>query len=219
MNNNNEETNIDELDEQIRAAHARALNSGEGLLVDDVQEQVNVESGSTDRAAERAKRNAERDAAKVEKRRAKDAARAEKEQNRRPPHLAKVEKAISKLPQLSPQLQFLFDGITTSGASAVDLNLLAEHLRAFVRMEQTKAAIENNDNLLVGNNVVVVGGDPKFIGRTGTIVAMRKIRCNVKLGNDDRELYLFRSEVRLTSDAESVVIDDNFSTEPVSALG
>jgi len=192
-------TDIDAIDRAIREAQTRAELGEEPLS--QPPSHLSVENSSdgrqlksVEREQERARRRAEREARKIER-----------EKNRRTPHMAKAEKVINKLPPLPENLKVIFDHLMNSGHSQVHLELLADHLKAYSRLERTKAAVAADDGLKLGSDVVVIGGDPKFIGRTGQISNIKRIRCHVRLPDQERELYLFRSDVKLVSNAQEIV--------------
>jgi hypothetical protein len=53
----------------------------------------------------------------------------------------------------------------------------------------------------VGATVKIIGGDPKFFGRLGTVVDSRPLRCFVEVDGVKKPLYLFNSEVAAEASA------------------
>jgi len=136
---------------------------------------------------ERAARKVARDAARAEK-------RAEKEANRKAPHMSKVEKARAKLPALTAEAEVMFQEIVTN-APAAQVAALALHLAYFNRVQATQRAL--TQKLTAGDSVRIVGGDPRFIGMTGTVNKVQRIRCYCDVPGMSKPIYLFTSDVEV----------------------
>jgi hypothetical protein len=133
-------------------------------------------------AVERNQRALEREAKKLER----EEARAN-----RPVHMAKVERAAALLPQLSDRGQALFGEITAS-LSRDNVAALAAHLNHFNRVNATQASAATT--LSEGMQVRIIGGDPKHVGRVGTIERSQRIRCYVNIG-ESKPVYLYSADV------------------------
>lgn len=144
------------------------------------------------REAERALRKQQRDAAREEKRSARTSSK--------PAHMKKVERAASKLPEMNEQLQLLFNEATTN-FSAAQITALALHLQHFNRVKATERAVSQKVEL--GQTVRIVGGDPKFIGMTGTVSLARRIRCFVDVPGFKKPAYCFTSDVEIVAEAQA----------------
>lgn len=152
------------------------------------------------REAERAQRKAEREELRAKK-------RAEKEAARKPAHMTKVEKAKAKLPTMDENTTLMLDELT-SNLTLNQLDILSQHLSLHVRAERTMSAA--NRTVEVGQAVTIVGGDPRYIGMTGTVDKAQRIRCYVDVPGVDRLVYLFIADVEPISDegAETVTEDE-----------
>ena len=117
---------------------------------------------------------------------------AERTANRKPAHMRKVEKAAEKLGSLGQASLLLFNE-ATANLTAAELATLALHIQHFNRAKATERAI--GQKIEAGMNVEIVGGDPRFIGRVGTVAKAQRIRCYVTLEGMIKPVYLFTSDV------------------------
>lgn len=181
---------MSKIDENIRNAQARqSLQDGTS---DSEGKHGRKKLSDEEKAARDAQREAEKAAKKAEREAARAAKKAEREANKQPAHLKKVEKALDRLPELSEGTQDLFSRITV-GFSISEVEALAAHLEGFVRLERTKSALSRD--LRVGQTVRIVGGDPRFVGKTGTVERSQRIRCYVTVPGVTKSVYLFTSDV------------------------
>lgn len=148
---------------------------------DDAERAAKKAQIEADRAERKAKKEAER-AAKV----------AEKAANRKPAHMSKVEKAAEKLPVLAETAQVLF-GDATANLSRDQVAALALHLQHFNRVKATERAL--NTKIEAGMTVRIVGGDPRYVGKVGTIEKAQRIRCYVEVDGLTKPVYCFTSDV------------------------
>jgi hypothetical protein len=177
------------IDEQIKAARERKNNRGE--------KQADKLAAPVDKAIERDAKKAERDAARMVKRAAKEAAR-------RPAHLAKVEKALAKLPVLKANVKTMLNELVAANTLA-DLENLAAHLAHHVRFERTRSASTSSRNFKAGQVVRIISGNQR-LGEVGVIERAQRIRAYVRIDGVKRPLYLFTSDIELvTSGAENSV--------------
>jgi len=140
----------------------------------------------TARNTERAEKKAVRDAARAEKRAAKDS-------SRQPAHMRKVAKAAEKLGTLNDAAQLIFNE-ATANLSAAEVATLSLHLQHFNRVKATERAL--SQSIEAGMSVTIIGGDPRFIGQTGTVFKAQRIRCYVTVAGAKKPVYLFTSDVQ-----------------------
>lgn len=139
----------------------------------------------TNRASERASKKATRDAARAAK-------KAERDSSKQPAHMRKVAKAAEKLGTLNDSAQLLFNE-ATANLTAADLATLALHIQHFNRVKATERAL--SQSIEAGMEVSIIGGDPRFIGQTGTVFKAQRIRCYVTVTGAKKPVYLFTSDV------------------------
>jgi flagellar biosynthesis GTPase FlhF len=169
-----------------------------------------------DREAKKAEREAAR-AAKKEavaaeleaKRAARAAKKAEKaaartEAANRPAHMKKVENARAKLPPLNQEAELVYNEII-SNFGGTTVTAIAEHLKLYVRMSSTQRAM-NGKPLEVGATVQVIGGDPKFIGKIGTVVSSQKLRTFVKIDGVKKDIYMFTTDLKVQEEQAQVAV-------------
>jgi transcription antitermination factor NusG len=150
---------------------------------------------------EKAARKAAKDAERAEKKVQRQALRAEKQAaksaNKKPAHMEKVVKAASRLPGMSEQACRFLDEVTVN-LSAADLTALAMHIQHFNRVKATERAL--SQKIAPGDTVRIVGGDPRFVGQTGTVSKAQRIRCYVEIPGVNKPVYLFTSDVETISE-------------------
>lgn len=145
------------------------------------------------RQVELDKQRAERKVAREEKRNARIAELAA----RKPAHLSKVEKAEANLPQMSDAAKEIFD--LAKDLDRTDVEVLAAHLGFMARKNATLQA--TGANLKINMPVKVIGGQARYIGATGVVSKVQRIRCFVTLDDSGKEIYLFTSDVEVTGEA------------------
>ena len=200
--------NISAIDRALAAAKARKAASEDG--VDGGMKPnaalssppVTPEERAAEKAAkevDRAHRKAARETERAVRRQAKEAAKASK----KPAHMKKVERALSRLPSLSEATQILFSEITCN-LSAQQIDALSQHLQHHNRFMATVNSAEANP-FPVGTTVRVTGGDPKFIGMVGSVVKSRRLRTKVQVPGMEKLVYIFTSQAEVhTSEAEQI---------------
>lgn len=234
--NETKSVNLDKLDAAIAAAAARkaakaALGNDGATTVEapakkapkPVKEKKVKDTSAKDaekaekeaaKAAAKAEKDAERTAkkAQIEAQRAERKAKKEAEKaakatakasTKKPAHMAKLEKAAAKLPTLSAEAEKEFN-FAVANLTGADIAALALHLQHHNRAAATERAL--NVKIEAGMRVRIVGGDPRHIGKVGTVDRAQRIRCYVTLDGSDKELYCF------TADCEEI-------TEEVAATG
>lgn len=175
------ETKITEVDKQIAAAKANKAKR-----VTDPEREAQKAAAAAEREAKKAERQAERD-------------RKAAERANRQVHMAKVDRAAQQLPTLSNDASRLFNEITAN-LSQNDVASLAAHLNHFNRVHATQSSA--TATLSEGMTVVITGGDPKYIGKTGTVSKAQRIRCYVDIGGE-KPVYLYSAHVRIV-ESESI---------------
>jgi hypothetical protein len=78
------------------------------------------------------------------------------------------------------------------------------------RMSKALIADEDSDRVAQGDTVLIVSGDERFIGVTGTVTNARRTRVFVKVEGAKSPVYLFRTDVELVS---AVSVNEDDSTE------
>ena len=184
------------------AARAEAPPAAQDLEMSEPVDNVDVspsddltdtDKRQSTRAAKKAMILADREARKA----AKAAQRQEKKETKvaqrsGPAHMSKVDKAAAKLPTLLDETKQLFSDITQQ-LHADQITALVLHLQHHNRVNATQRAL--TAKVEAGTAVRIVGGDPKFIGRTGVVFKAQRIRCYVTVPGVNRPVYLFTSDV------------------------
>lgn len=112
-----------------------------------------------------------------------------------PAHLKKVERAKAKLPQLNEKMQALVDNIVSS-FSLHQLDTMVMHMQLHARAEKTRLASKGGA-LPIGASVTIFGGDPRYIGKAGTVVTSRKLRATVAVDGAKKPVYIYTSEAKV----------------------
>jgi flagellar biosynthesis GTPase FlhF len=143
------------------------------------------------KAQERAEKKAAREAARATK-------KAEREAARQPAHMRKVAKAGERLGTMTEAAQLIFNE-ATANLPAAQVSILALQLQHFNRVRATERAL--SQTIEAGMKVTIVGGDPRYIGQTGTVSKAQRIRCYVEVEGAKKPVYLFTSDVEIVSAA------------------
>lgn len=196
----------DVVDAALKAALARKAAKAAGGAKTAAPSAKPAKATDAEREAKKAQIEADRKARKE----AKEAERAEKlalaQANRKPAHMSKVEKAAERLPRLEGTAEHLFTD-ATANLSRDQVTALALHLQHFNRAQATERAL--TAKLEVGANVRITGGDPRFIGLTGELSKVQRIRCYCTVPGLDRDVYLFTSDVTvIEEDSESETVEN-----------
>lgn len=153
---------------------------------------------------EKAARTAQKDLDRAAAKEARVAKRAEKQAlrqaNKHPAHMSKVAKAYAKLPLLGELATSLFGDITAN-FTRDQVTALALHLQHFNRVKATERAL--NQRVSTGASVTVVGGDPRYVGKTGTVTKAQRIRCYVSVDGVSKPIYMFTSDVEVAATDEA----------------
>jgi len=202
---NTKSVNVSAIDRALAAAKARkALQDG---VSDSEPMQRKAEksepkpdaatkaAAKVEKEAQKAAKKAERDAARA----ARKAAKAEEKRDKKPAHMKKVERALSKLPGLNEPTQLIFNEATCN-LSSQQLDALAQHILHHNRQMATVNAMKS-EMLRIGDTVRITSGDPKFVGMVGTVVKSRQLRAKVQVPGMDKLIYIF------TGQAEPVAVE------------
>lgn len=202
-----------------KAAKAAAGNTG-GAVKGAKPPKEKVEKPAKDKAAADAERAAkqaeilkEREARKAAKAAERSAKLAEKLAARGPAHMSKVQRAAEKLPELTEVAQGVFNDATTN-LTGPQLAALASHLAHFNRVRATERAL--GTKIEAGVKVTIVGGDPRFVGKTGVVAKAQRIRCYVDVPGVNKQVYLFTSDVEaLVEEASAATGTEGLERESV----
>lgn len=202
-----------------KAAKAAAGNTG-GAVKGAKPPKEKVEKPVKDKAAADAERAAkqaeilkEREARKAAKAAERSAKLAEKLAARGPAHMSKVQRAAEKLPELTEVAQGVFNDATTN-LTGPQLAALASHLAHFNRVRATERAL--GTKIEAGVKVTIVGGDPRFVGKTGVVAKAQRIRCYVDVPGVNKQVYLFTSDVEaLVEEASAATGTEGLERESV----
>jgi len=200
MNNNN--VNVSAIDRALAAAKARkaakeaSSPSPMPRKAEKTEHKPDAEAKAAAKAekeAQKAARKAEREVQRAARKAVKDANKADK----KPAHMKKVERALSKLASLNEATQLLFNEITCNiGAAQIDA--LALHLQHYNRQMATVNAMKSQ-MLRIGETVRITGGDPKFIGMVGKVVKSRQLRAKVEVAGQKKLVYIFTGQAEVVS--------------------
>jgi hypothetical protein len=198
-------TKLSAIDKALAQAKARkaAKDSSPPPAGDDVQT-VTVQKSDTDKALKLAEREARR--AQIAKDREERKAAKAAAQPKGPAHMKKIASAANKLPTLTDTAQLLFNEATTN-FSAEQLTALALHIQHFNRVKATERAL--NQRVVQGTQVRIIGGDPKFIGMTGSVTKAQRIRCYVTVPGVKREVYCFTSDIVVLEATQALTVTDD----------
>lgn len=205
-------TKLSAIDKALAAAQARkAAKDGMDTTVPKAKgSRPKADKIKLDDAAKAAAKSAKDEARKQRQaqlkadRAARKAAKAAERANGKAPHMKKIEKAAAALPAMSDATQLSFNEITTN-LSAAQINALALHLQHFNRVKATERAL--NQQLEVGQQVRIIGGPTKHVGKIATVDRAQRIRCFVNIPGVSKPVYLF------TSDVEAVLTMQATGTE------
>jgi hypothetical protein len=219
MSDENKSDNMSVIDAALaKAKERKAAKNGETTAVPvsasetspNTPKAPKAVASDEEKAAKKAEKDAERAAKKLERDKAREVRKAEKaaEKSNKKAHMSKVDKAAEKLPALDEATLSTFNEITANFSAASVANLAA-HLQHFNRVKATERAL--NQSVKTGDEVTIISGDPRYIGKTGTIVKSQRIRCYVNIpgennrpvpGIDDLGVYFFTSDVEVAKTVE-----------------
>lgn len=197
------DANMSAIDKAIANAKARKATKGTGdetSTAKPVKEPKAPKLSDEEKAAKLAKREIERAEAKTARDALRAAKIAERNANRAPAHMRKVQKAAEKLASLGQAAELLFNE-ATANLPAADLAALATHIQHFNRVKATERAL--GQKLEVGQSVTIVAGEPRFVGKIGTLSKVQRIRCYVDVEGLTKPVYLFTSDVVLNAAASA----------------
>lgn len=197
----NDKLNISAIDRALAAAKARKF-AKEGTAntapMPRKAEKTMPKVDTTEKAAEKKRKDEEKAARKAERdaaREVRKAVKAAEKGNKKPAHMKKVERAFSKLPSLNEETQLIFNE-STCNLSAQQLDALAQHIIHHNRAMATVSAMKG-DMLRIGSTVRITGGDPKFVGMEGTVVKSRQLRAKIQVPGFDKLVYIFTGQAEM----------------------
>jgi hypothetical protein len=129
---------------------------------------------------------------KAEKKAAREAKKAERLAKiaDRTPHLAKVAKAAARLPSITEAEQTLIDTVIALGAE--NASKVIARIEHSLREVQTKASLGRK--LTVGQVVTITSGPAAYLGATGTVTKVQRIRCLVEVPGHTKPAYVFTAD-------------------------
>jgi hypothetical protein len=199
MNKNN--VNVSAIDRALAAAKARkaAKEASDPSPMPRKAEKTEPKPDAAAKAAAKAEKEAQKAARKAERDAAREARKAAKvdKADKKPAHMKKVERALSKLPSLNEPTQLLFNEITCN-LSASQIDALALHLQGYNRQMATVNAMKST-MLQIGETVRITGGDPKFIGMVGKVVKSRQLRAKIDVPGQKKLVYIFTGQAEVVS--------------------
>lgn len=177
---------------------AQAATPGVGAAAPEKKRTVKTPEQRLEEAKQREIDRANRKAARIAKREEAKAAKP----SAPPAHMKKVEKAAERLPALSTDAKAFFEEAKTA-LSTNDLIALASHLQLHCR---AAATVESSTRTLtVGQQVVITTTDvaayAKFIGKTGTVAVVNRVRCYIAVPGVEKLVYLHISDVTPVQEA------------------
>jgi len=206
------EISSEKIDEAIAKAKARLKTKKNTSDTKENEPKVTRKRLSDeDRSAREALRNKERAEKRAEREAKREARRLARASLNKVAHVAKVQKAIDRLPRMSPALAERFNDIVSTFSPAETI-VLAKHLE--VRARWTRTVKANATALSEGQEVRITNGDPRFIGQIGTVTDVHRIRCYVRVPGVKRPVYLFTSDV----EAVHAVTDEEDSAPADTAV-
>lgn len=177
-----------------KAAEAQASGEKPAKVKKEKAPKVIDESAGVAKAAAREAKKAELAEQRAQKKAERQQKKAARLANKGPAHMAKVEKAASRLPSLNESANLLLEEATRN-LNSTQVLALAAHLQHSVRVAATSAAT-NSGRVQVGAKVKMIGGDPRFLGMTGVVSKSQRIRCYVALEGREKPVYTFTSDVQ-----------------------
>jgi transcription antitermination factor NusG len=192
-------TKLSAIDKALAAAKARkAAREDTGVTPKARPSQPKAEKIKVDDAAKAAAKAAKEEARKQrqeqlkQQREARRAAKVAERGEAKTPHMKKIEKAAAALPVMADTTQMSFNELTTN-LSAAQITALALHLQHFNRVKATERALKQE--LEAGQQVRIIGGPTKHVGKIGTVDRAQRIRCFVNIPGVRKPVYLFTSDV------------------------
>jgi len=158
-----------------------------------------------EREAAKAKKQAEKEAAKEAKRLEREAKKAAKVQEEtKVPHMAKIEKAAEKLPELNEQEGEVW--VLANQLDCVSLSKVMAHLELKYKALSTETSVGMKFD--VGSTVQFVAGNSDRLGKIGVIVESKRIHARVIVAETEKEVACYLSDlmtVEVQTEEESEV--------------
>lgn len=218
-NDTNLDTKLSAIDKALAAAKARKAAKAGATSPDSTEAEPKAKKETHPEFA-KAKKTEALKAAREAAKAARDAERQKRREekveassNKKPVHMKKIETAAAKLPALQTDAaRRIYDEIVTN-LSQDQVMALALHLQHFTRTKATERAL--GQRVTAGARVRITGGDPRFIGKFGTVDRAQRIRCYVNVPGFKRPVYLFTSDVEVLQIQEPSVSEAG----PIAAVG
>ena len=218
-NDTNLDTKLSAIDKALAAAKARKAAKESASTPDaaaaepKAKKETHPEFAKVQKTeALKAAREAAKAARDVERQKRRDE-KAEASASKKPVHMKKIETAASKLPALQTDAaRRVYEDVVTN-FSHDQITALALHLQHFTRTKATERAL--GQRVAAGTQVRIIGGDPRFVGKFGTVDRAQRIRCYVNVPGIKRPVYLFTSDVEVLQIKEPAVSE----SVPVAAVG
>lgn len=141
-------------------------------------------------AEERSQKAAERAAAKE----------AKAKNERQPNYLVKIEKLRSRLPEVTEQVKNIAEQFSCHDFTDADLTALGAYLGFEQRRRGILASANPPATVAVGDTVRITNCvNRKFIGLTGTVEKVRRIRAFVRVEGFNVPAYTFVSDLQVVS--------------------
>lgn len=147
----------------------------------------------------------------------------EREEKRKPAHMAKVQRAAERLPQLSSAAQEAVTGLFNA-FPAEEITGIVAHTAHKLRVAATLTA----QVVTLAEGMLVRIKDPasKFFGKLGRVSKAQRIRCYVRPLTSAKDIYLFTSNVEPVPESEASTDEgvDGLTvitslTEPLQSVG
>lgn len=125
-----------------------------------------------------------------------------------PAHMSKVDKVANLLPQLSTDASVLFTA--ANNMASADICALVAHLNIAIRKRGiVSSASSTSGKLSVGDQVRIRSSqtNPRFIGMTGTVAKVQRIRCYVRLEGRDKDDYFFITDCEQVGSPSALAAD------------
>lgn len=108
------------------------------------------------------------------------------------PKMAKVERAGNRIPKMATMALGIYENAITS-LPGNQIVALAQHLNFHHRKQSTIKSLAKK--VRSGTVVRIMGGDARYIGKSGLVIKAGRLRCHVAIAGVEKRAYLFNSDV------------------------
>ncbi len=229
------DTDISGVDAAVKAAKARVdarkaakageNNTGMAAATDNGDHQARKKYTPQERIERAQQLEKEREDRAAARKAESDKKKAAATANRGTPHMSKVEKAAAGLAPMDAETQAYFDQIKGELGQA-QIDTLLAHLAFLSRRSATEGSLDVK--LEAGQQVRIVSGPAKLIGKVGIVEKAQRIHCYVSLEGASKPAYLFNYNVSplpaenmtpAEPEQEEVIHDEGPEPEDAPALG